>query len=42
MIPNAHPMKGLRGKLRINARMSKQIIWCASAARPMWPRGTAS
>ncbi len=27
MIPNAHPMKGLRGKLRINERMSKHTSW---------------
>ncbi len=41
MIPNAHPMKGLRGKLRINARRSKQIVWRGSAARPMRQRGAA-
>ncbi len=27
MIPNARPMKGLRGKLRINERMSKHTSW---------------
>ena len=45
MIPNARPMKGLRGPLRIsriNERMFKLIVWCESTVQPICYRGATA